>query len=457
MYDFFFSFIFLLSININLNSSFFPENAFSKDAKGLVFFPILKSVVSPVFYSMGNSGSTIFVHDNIFYNPASSLINNKNSFYIDFQTLNADAKRSDISYLKRKFYKTYGFYLSYIDYGEFTKIDNTGKLLGSFSPYDYVFGFSYSNGKYDRFGFNIKYAYSDMVYEHTQTLCADIGFILKGNKTYYSFLLRNIGFPASINGKSYPLPFEIGAGIRYIYSQNLNGVFEFKMPVDDDPQMTGGFEYKKEYNDFTFYFRAGMNLATKSSLGWGSVFSGGFGLDFNIFLFDYAFIPYSNVDMMHKLSIKIGFGKPDFKKEIEKKEFKNFVAKQITMKKRIAVFRFKTDLEEEYGKIIANSIEDRLINNGFVLITSLDSEYISKDIGFYNDINSVINVAKTMQVDYAVWGEVKSKDENFANYIVYLVDINTGKTTEFSLVSNIYDINNISLSFTSEISKSISN
>lgn len=453
MYRFFFSLIFLFSTNINLNSSFFPEDAFSKDAKGLISFPILKSVVSPVFYSMGNSGSTIFSHDSIFYNPAASIINSKTSLYIDFQTLNADAKRSDISYIKRKFYKTYGFYLSYIDYGEFMKIDNTGNLLGSFYPYDYILGFSYSNGKYDRFGFNIKYAYSNMVFEHTQTLCADIGFILKGKKAYYSFLLRNIGFPANINGKSYPLPFEIGVGMRYLYSQRLNGIFEFKMPVDDNPQMTGGFEYKKEYNDFTFYLRAGMNLATKSSLGWGSVFSGGFGVDFNMFLVDYAYIPYSNVDMMHKLAIKIGFGKPGLKKEIEKNEFKDFVAKQITMKKKIAVFRFKTDLEEEYGKIVANSIEERLINNGFLLITSLDSEYISKDIGFYSNINSVINVAKRMQVDYAIWGEIRSKDENTASYIVYLVDINSGKTTQFSLVSNIYDINNISLGFTSEISK----
>ncbi|MEF3279986.1 MAG: hypothetical protein K6357_03360 [Elusimicrobiota bacterium] len=439
-------------------SDVLPDNAFSSEARGTVVFPILKSPVSARFYSLGGVGSTLYSHDNVFYNPAAVFIDyNSKSVFFDFQTINSDAKRSDISYLKRVDYKTYGFYLSYIDYGDFTKIDESGVIKGSFSPYDYVMGFSYSSGKRDRFGFSVKYAYSNLIYETAHSIAADFGFILKGLKTYYSFFVRNLGIPAEINGKTYPLPFEVVGGVRYVYSSNLNGVFELKMPCDSDPYFAGGVEYKKNYADIAFYLRGGVNLMNKKYLGLGSIFSAGFGLEFSNFSFDYSFSPYSNVDITHKIAMKFGFGNLDFKKQDEKKEFKEFVAKQITMKKKLVVFDFYVkDEESEYGKIIANSIEERLLAKNHTMITRLDPEYIKYAILEYSNIDNVIKTAKKLEADFAIWGQILSKDEDKAEYQTFLINLSNNNVIEFSIISNVYDIRNISLKLSEEISKKIS-
>jgi hypothetical protein len=447
-------FIFFFLEGIPVFPSIIVDNAFTKEARGTTAFSVLKSPVGVKFFSLGQSGISEYANESVFYNPAGAITPNSNSFYIDFQKEVSDSMRSDFSYLKRTEYKTYAFSLSYIDYGDFLKVNSNGGISGYFSPNDIIFGFTYSSGKDDRFGLNLKYIYSDMVYYSKSSLSMDAGFILKGNRTRYSFLVRNLGIPVEIDGRTYPLPLEIIVGAKYFYSKNLSGTFEVKMPSDDSPYACGGFEYIKKYRDMEIALRGGMNLKNKTPLGWGSVFSGGFGIKLGNFDFDYSFVPYSDIDATHKFAIKFRYGDVDFKK-IEKRNFEDFVAKQISMKKRIVVFDFNSDLDEDYSKIVANAVEERLIEKNYSLISRLDPDYILKIKNNITAINEAISKAKELGADYAVWGDIKKLADEKANFNFFLIDARDSNVSEFSFLSAIYDIGNISLKISNDISQKI--
>ncbi len=247
-------FLFLISVFHNL-WSFIPEDSFTENAVGKTVFNYLKNPVSPRFYALGENGITEYGIDSVFYNPAGTVVNNRNSFYVDFQKGISEIYRNDFAYLRRIDKKSSGFFLSYLNYGDFIKTDKYGNLTGYFSPSDFLAGFSYSYGKHDRIGFNIKYLYSDMVYYKASSIAFDIGVILKSTKTRYAFLIRNIGFESKIQGKSYPLPSEFIIGARYIYSNSISSIFEYKIPSYSSSYASGGFEYFKDFDDIRLYLR----------------------------------------------------------------------------------------------------------------------------------------------------------------------------------------------------------
>lgn len=448
------TFIFFIFLIKTLSAGVLPDNAFTEDARGSSVFNVLKSPVSPRFFSLGGAGINEYGIDSVFYNPSGAIENNLHSFYLDFQSEVSSSKRSDIAYLKRDEYKSYGLYISYMDYGDFIKIDNNGVTGGYFTPYDIILSGVYSGGKEDRFGLSLKYIHSDMVYYSLNSIAFDLGFILKGSKTYYSFLVRNLGFGVRYNDKTYPLPLELACGIKYQYSKELSGVFESIMPSYDSMYFMGGFEYLKKFSDLDFYIRGGVNLKNKDSLGWGGVFSGGIGIYFDNFGFDYAFIPYSNLDMTHKFSLRFRYGDVSFVKS-EKKNFESFVKKQIALKKKIVVVDFKFDNDPDYAGVVSNSIEERLVEKGYAVITKLDPTYISTINGPVKNIEDVIKKAKKMNSDFAVWAEIKQIDEEKVEVKAFLIDLSKGYVNEFDMASNKYDIKNISLKISQEVMKRI--
>ncbi|MCX7905816.1 MAG: hypothetical protein N2446_03850 [Elusimicrobiales bacterium] len=444
---------FLLSVEIYVHSSI--KDTFSDKARGQSVFSVLKSPISPYFYSFGGAGSAVLVEDNVFLNPASMYTNYSNSFFIGFHKNNVDSFQTDFAFLYRRKYNVIGgFSFSYIDYGDFLKINENGNIIGKFSPYDFVLSYSYGWGRKERFGFRVKYVESNLVYEKSRGIAFDFGFNLKNKNSGLSITVKNIGPSAKISSKYYSLPFEIATGFNYIYSRNLKGVFELKFPVDNKAYTVGGVEYKIEYNIITFCFRIGVNTLNFRELGWSGIFSGGFGLYSSGVGFEYSFIPYSNIDNIHKIVLKYSFGNFRVELEEEKNKFEEFVLKEISLKKKIAVFDFKSK-DFEYSSLIANSIEEKLIEKKHSVISRLDPLYISNSKKFYEGINDIIEVSKKMGIDYAVWGEIIKDNDIKASFNIIIISIKDNKIKEYSLTSNIYDIKNITTKFVDEISSFI--
>ncbi|MCX7642038.1 MAG: hypothetical protein N2Z20_05325 [Elusimicrobiales bacterium] len=445
--------IFLLfDLKINLHSS--VADAFSDKARGQTIFSILKSPVSPYFYSFGGAGSAMLVEDNIFLNPAAMYTYYANSFFIGFQKNNVNSYQTDLAFLIRNEYILKGFSLSYLDYGDFIKIDEFGNINGKFSPYDFIFSYSYGWGRRERFGVKIKYIESNLVYDKIRGLAFDGGFYVKGKKSGLSIIIRNIGPSSKSGNRYYSLPLEIATGFDYIYSNTIRGVFELKFPIDNKTYAVGGVEYKFIYKDTTFNFRIGANTINFRELGWTGIFTGGFDISVGGFGIEYCFFPYSNIDNTHRVMIKYRFGDVKFKKE-EEYIFKEFIAKEISLKKKIVVFGFNND-DVNYSNIIADSIEERLIEKNHAVISRLDPLYISNAKSLFTEQYNVIETAKSIGADYAVWGNIIKRDEIKAEFNMVVFSIKDGKSKEYSLISNIYDIRNIALKLADEISVFIS-
>lgn len=426
------------------------DDAFSDKARGQTVFAILKTPVSPYFYSVGGGGSAVMVEDNVFLNPASMYFNNSRSIFVGFQRDNVESSRTDIAYLFRYGYKVGGITFSYFDYGSFTAIDNEGNITGGFSPYDLIFSYAYGWGKRERFGVRVKYIESNLVYKRMRGLSFDAGFCVKGDKSVLSLVVRNIGPSVKVDKKYYSLPLEVISGFNYTYSASLRGIFDLRFPVDNKAYATLGFEYLMDYKDLSFKLRGGINTLNFRELGVGGIVSGGFGFRVGGFGVDYSFVPYSNIDSTHKILLKYSFGEVSYKKE-EEYRFKEFVAKEISLKRRIAVFVFKYE-DMRYGELVANSLEKRLMEKKHAVISRLDPIYISYSKSSYNDVSEVKESARKMKADYAVWGTIEKKDEMRAVFKMYVFSLRDGKTMEYSFVSNIYDLRNIALKLADEVS-----
>jgi len=442
---------FFFITNAFIYSEAIPEYAFSSSARGSTVLNILRMAVAPQFMAKGESGTADITSNNIFLNPASvTNIIYKNAYYLDFQKINVDAVRSNFYYLNMDADNTVkGFYISYIDYGNFTKTDENGNIVGSFSPSDYILNFHYSLGKKDRIGFNFKYVYSDMVYSNINAFLFDFGFNLSAKRARYAFTVRNLGFI-----KNHIPPLEIDIGIKYSYSNKLSGFFDYKIPSSNSAYPCGGFEYIfANYDDVRLKLRGGVNFKNKPYLGWGSIVSGGIGFEIGSFFLDYAFVPYSSIDYTHFLSIRFLYGSPN-KEKINKEKFADFLMKQIALKKRISILGF-IGQDYEYGKVISNSLEEMLLSQNYTIITSLDPIYLNAVKSVPLDKNEAILIAKKLKLDYAIFGKYERLSDDMVKIIMNLLDFHANTIKEFEMNANIYDIRNIVLKLSYEISKNI--
>ncbi len=443
--------VILFIILINPIFIYAIHDSFTEKARGQTAFPILKSPVSPFFYSVGGGGSAVLKEDNIFLNPAAMYSLNSKSFSLSFHKDSVESARSDIFFITRKAKTVYGISISYIDYGDFLKLDENANELGFFSPYDLVLSASTSFGTFrERFGVRLKYLFSNMIYERSSAFALDTGFLVSGKTSSLSLLVRNIGPSPEIGGKHYSLPLEFSAGFSYLYSQSLKGIFDLRFPLDNKTYATCGIEYHTSLDNFNFYLRAGANTLNFREIGWGGILNGGFGIEYSGFGVDYSFTPVSNIDSIHRVLFKYSFGEVKDKRE-EEYRFREFVAKKISLKKKIAVFPFSYD-DSSYSDVVANSIEERLMEKKHAVISRLDPIYISNSKSVYQNEFDIIAAAEDMGADYAVWGRIIKKDDVKAEFKVFVISVSEKKKYEYSLISNIYDVRNIALKISDEIS-----
>jgi hypothetical protein len=91
----------------------------------------------------------------------------------------------------------------------------------------------------------------------------------------------------------------------------------------------------------------------------------------------------------------------------------------------------------------------------YVLISKLDPIYISLGDKSIKNAQDAIKKSQNIGADFAVWGESYKINDEKANFKFFLVNVLSGEIFEFNMVSNIYDIRNISLKLSDEISKNI--
>ncbi|MDI6757525.1 MAG: PorV/PorQ family protein [Endomicrobiia bacterium] len=127
-------------------------------------------------------------------------------------------------------------------------------------------------------------------------------------------VIRNIGTPIAVGGKSYPLPISLRLGADYSAdlrsAGRLRGVFETSLPTDNYPSFHFGAEY---FPVESFAFRAGYRwrlygpeLDDLSGLAVGAGMK--IGSSSGDLKLDYSFNPYGVLGNSHRITLSVSFG-----------------------------------------------------------------------------------------------------------------------------------------------------
>ncbi|MBN8703441.1 MAG: type IX secretion system protein PorQ [Bacteroidetes bacterium] len=202
----------------------FISSLLSAQTGGSDVFPSLTFPISARSASMG--GISIAVSDNdvnqLLQSP--SLLNASMSKKLSFSFVNyySDVKFGNFVYAQKidKLKGSVGAYLQFLDYGKFTRADETGAEIGQFYASDYVLGLSYSKPFADTsfvIGASVKSIYG--VYESYTSFAnaVDIGATYTNTKHLFgaTILFKNwgkqwVGFTPNSEEK---LPFEVQIGV----------------------------------------------------------------------------------------------------------------------------------------------------------------------------------------------------------------------------------------------------
>jgi len=203
----------------------------------------------------------------------------------------------------------WGMAVQYVSYGSLFGADNQGNPTGSFSPSDIAVYLSYADyiGRLS-YGVNLKYIRSQII-ETAQTLALDLGLQYMINyRAQVGFVLQNIGPGLKFNYERDPLPFTIAFGGFYAITDYLFATLDFRIPRDNNAYFAAGAQYFIDVSpDVGIFLRAGLDGSRTDAGGFSSI-NLGFGLDYRLFNFSYAFAPYGNLGSAHKIGFSLRFG-----------------------------------------------------------------------------------------------------------------------------------------------------
>ncbi|MFC2100904.1 type IX secretion system protein PorQ [Bacteroidota bacterium] len=288
--------------------------------------------------AMGGNFLTIKDHDLSLALSNPSLITDKmhNNFALNFVDYYADINYGFATYSRT--FKKFGSFITgvqYVNYGTFTRADETGQTYDDFKVSENAFYIGWSRQLDSNFsiGSNLKVIYSALDSYYSYGIAVDVAGSYHSSRKNFtaSFIARNIGtqITSYVPGNPEPLPFEMQLGIskrlKHVplrYSILYRHIEKFDLTYSDpnepeqefDP-LTGELIPEKKLEKFAdkvmrhliigaefapvknFYIRMGYNYQRRQELKVASKvstvgFSWGFGLRISKFHFSYARAAY---------------------------------------------------------------------------------------------------------------------------------------------------------------------
>ncbi len=186
---------------------------------------------------------------------------------------------------------------------------------GKFSAYDLAFsaayGFSYSRDL--RLGAAFKIIRQSIDTEAGNTAALDLSalydFPWLDRQFTAGFTVQNFGPGVKFNSKSFPLPLTFKAGLSHrIYEKGLLVALDVSKPIDNYPSIAVGLEHPLSDK---LFLRTGYRYRQHGNeLGAFSGLSAGLGFVYNDLRFDYAFTPFGDLGVAHRISLSFRFRPP---------------------------------------------------------------------------------------------------------------------------------------------------
>jgi hypothetical protein len=224
----------------------------------------------------------------IYWNPAGlNQITGKGSLTLMHAIWFEDISYDWVSYARP--YKNLGVFgigVQYLSYGSLKKTDNTGLELGDFSPTDMAISISYARKVKD----------------------ISLGAMKKINdKLTLGAAAQNIGTKLKYVSEEESLPMNVKIGGAYTVKKNWLAVLDINAPIDNDINYGIGTEYIYKLKDkIDISGRAGYNTRNSKTGGLNGI-TVGFGVKYQDYCFDYAFVPYGDLGNTNRISFSVQF------------------------------------------------------------------------------------------------------------------------------------------------------
>ena len=189
------------------------------------------------------------------------------------------------------------------------RVKASAEPLDVLTAHDIMFGLSYARelGERLRLGTTVKYLYQKIYIESASGFAVDLGLQfatpVPGLKS--GIVVQNFGVMSELQKESTKLPQTIRLGLAYqLPVQILNGEFllatDWIKILNSASHLNFGFEY-----NFIKYFALRFGYQTGFE---DKGIHGGFGVSFNRYRLDYAFVPFtSDLGNSHRISFGIEF------------------------------------------------------------------------------------------------------------------------------------------------------
>jgi len=248
--------------------------------------------------------------NSIYWNPAGISKITGQELYFSYNSWLLDTNYTYFSYARSLGEAGAGSIgINYVNMGNFVGMDNNGNSTGDFTAYDLIMNLSFAKKLSANFsaGLNTKLIYSKLENETAFDFCFDIG-------ATYSFLpkmtagvsIQNLGpyFNYSNGSEANLLPLNIKIGLGYKPFDKFLLAADLNIPNDDFVNFRLGSEYWVVEN---FALRLGYKTDKITTLGALSGLTTGVGFKWKNYLFDFAFVPYTDLGNTYRVSLQLNF------------------------------------------------------------------------------------------------------------------------------------------------------
>ncbi|MBN1822707.1 MAG: PorV/PorQ family protein [Endomicrobiales bacterium] len=269
--------------------------------------------------AMGETGATEIGVNAAWWNPAG--LTKVESTELSFMNSSwfGDVKFQTLGFAHKMRSGTLGITAGVVSMTPIDKYDNSGlKMDETFQPQDSLLAVSYakeieSMPENIPMGLTFKYISSRIDDATADSVAVDFGFFI--HPLFFPFIeglkagvaVQNLGKSMKFNKKLYPLPLNIKVGASFPILANTIMAADINKCIDTDPVANIGFEhYMLIGEEALFSPRIGYRTNVKGIEDANGI-SFGIGLSYRRIAFDYAFVPYGELDNVNKLSILFFF------------------------------------------------------------------------------------------------------------------------------------------------------
>ena len=280
---------------------------------GTTGFAFLKLGVGTRAVAMGGAYTSIADDPSIiYYNPAGTIELGGKQFLAGYHNYVLDIQSGFLAHTRPMGEKIkLGFFIDYLNFGKFTRMDINGEPEGEFSGGDFLLGVNAAMRITPALaaGASVKYIHESADAWGADAFAVDLGLYYKfgDSLTTAGLSFYNLGGVVSgYTDHKDKLPVGIRGGLSHSLRElPLIVAIDGVLPNDNDPYANIGAEF---YKFEPLYLRLGYSLfgdnykTGSGSDGWGGI-SAGFGLDIKKYHISYAFMPYLDLGSSHRVTI----------------------------------------------------------------------------------------------------------------------------------------------------------